>query len=221
MARSKRASAQGVRLDDGSPLSRGRLPRPRRKPSCSPRSRAASRSIARSSTRKAEDRAAIKGTLMLEDGTVIPIVNTIYDSDRATILHVPAEGAALPRPGARVIARIDWDLRLETHARPYRPSSAFGRSALSGDGRVGRRRGGAARFRLGRGCARQGGGRAPAERAHRARSGGHPSLDRRRRARGQSGPDQDHVGQAADGDRPGPPDRDRGPRSSALRGHAC
>ena len=52
-----------------------------------------------------------RGTLLLEDGTVIPIVNTLYDADRATILHVPAEGAALPRPGARVIARIDWELR--------------------------------------------------------------------------------------------------------------
>jgi misacylated tRNA(Ala) deacylase len=54
-----------------------------------------------------------KGTLVLEDGTMIPIVNTVYDADRATILHVPAEGAALPRQGARVIARIDWDLRLK------------------------------------------------------------------------------------------------------------
>jgi misacylated tRNA(Ala) deacylase len=52
-----------------------------------------------------------RGTILLEDGTMIPIVNTVYDADRATILHVPAEGAALPRPGARVIARIDWDLR--------------------------------------------------------------------------------------------------------------
>jgi misacylated tRNA(Ala) deacylase len=52
-----------------------------------------------------------RGTLLLEDGTVLPIFNTIYDSDRATILHVPAEGGALPRPGARVIARIDWELR--------------------------------------------------------------------------------------------------------------
>jgi misacylated tRNA(Ala) deacylase len=52
-----------------------------------------------------------RGTILLEDGTVLPIVNTLYDADRATILHVPAEGAALPRPGARVIARIDWDLR--------------------------------------------------------------------------------------------------------------
>jgi misacylated tRNA(Ala) deacylase len=54
-----------------------------------------------------------QGTLVLEDGTTAPIVNTVYDADRATILHVPAEGAALPRPGALVIARIDWDLRLK------------------------------------------------------------------------------------------------------------
>lgn len=52
-----------------------------------------------------------KGTLLLDDGVAVPILNTIYDSDRATILHVPAEGAALPHPGARVIARIDWGLR--------------------------------------------------------------------------------------------------------------
>jgi misacylated tRNA(Ala) deacylase len=52
-----------------------------------------------------------QGMLELEDGTVLPIVNTVYDSDRATILHVPAEGAALPHLATRVIARIDWDLR--------------------------------------------------------------------------------------------------------------
>ena len=54
-----------------------------------------------------------RGLLLLEDGTTIPIVNTIYNSDRATIVHAPAEGAALPRPATRVIARIDWDLRLK------------------------------------------------------------------------------------------------------------
>jgi misacylated tRNA(Ala) deacylase len=52
-----------------------------------------------------------RGTLLLEDGTAVPIVSTIYDADRTTILHVPAVGAPLPRPGARVIARIDWELR--------------------------------------------------------------------------------------------------------------
>jgi misacylated tRNA(Ala) deacylase len=52
-----------------------------------------------------------KGSLILDDGSVVPIVSTIYDADRATILHVPAEGTALPHPGARVIARIEWELR--------------------------------------------------------------------------------------------------------------
>ncbi len=31
-----------------------------------------------------------RGTLLVEDGEPVPILNTIYDSDRATILHVPA-----------------------------------------------------------------------------------------------------------------------------------
>ena len=52
-----------------------------------------------------------RGMLLLEDGAAIPIVSTIYDADRATILHVPAERTALPDAGARVIARIDWELR--------------------------------------------------------------------------------------------------------------
>jgi misacylated tRNA(Ala) deacylase len=52
-----------------------------------------------------------RGTLIFEDGATIAIVNTLYDADRATILHVPADGAALPPPGARATARIDWDLR--------------------------------------------------------------------------------------------------------------
>ena len=52
-----------------------------------------------------------RGMLLLEDGAAIPIVSTIYDADRATILHVPAEETALPEAGARVIARIDWELR--------------------------------------------------------------------------------------------------------------
>ena len=69
------------------------------------------RSIARSFTRKAEDRAATRGRCCSTTGPLVPIVSAIYDADRVTILHVPVEGAALPRPGARVIARIDWALR--------------------------------------------------------------------------------------------------------------
>ncbi|MGD9601191.1 MAG: alanyl-tRNA editing protein [Gammaproteobacteria bacterium] len=49
------------------------------------------------------------GELVLDDGSILPIVTT-----RATpegILHVPAEGGALPAPGTELTARIDWDTR--------------------------------------------------------------------------------------------------------------
>jgi misacylated tRNA(Ala) deacylase len=52
-----------------------------------------------------------RGRLMIEGGWPIAVVNTIYDADRKTVLHAPADGTALPSPGARVMARIDWDLR--------------------------------------------------------------------------------------------------------------
>jgi misacylated tRNA(Ala) deacylase len=52
-----------------------------------------------------------RGMLIIEGGSPMAVVNTVYDADRATILHVPADGTALPAPGARVIARIDWELR--------------------------------------------------------------------------------------------------------------
>ena len=52
-----------------------------------------------------------QGVLLLAAGRTIAIVNTVYDADRKTILHVPAEGVDLPAVGARVVARIDWDRR--------------------------------------------------------------------------------------------------------------
>ncbi len=52
-----------------------------------------------------------QGDLVIEGGATIPIANTIYDADRKTILHVPADGAALPAPGSAVVVRIDWDRR--------------------------------------------------------------------------------------------------------------
>jgi misacylated tRNA(Ala) deacylase len=51
-----------------------------------------------------------RGELLLEDGSRLEIVDTIYRTDRAAIVHVPA-GGKLPAPGARIVARIDWDLR--------------------------------------------------------------------------------------------------------------
>jgi misacylated tRNA(Ala) deacylase len=54
-----------------------------------------------------------RGELLLEDGTQLAIANTTYGADRKTILHTMGEGAAFPLAGARVLARIDWDLRLK------------------------------------------------------------------------------------------------------------
>ena len=52
-----------------------------------------------------------QGRLILDGGETIAIVNTVYDADRTTILHLPAEGERLPEAGASVVARIDWSRR--------------------------------------------------------------------------------------------------------------
>jgi len=51
------------------------------------------------------------GFLELESGGRIEIATTVYDSDKQTIVHVPAEGQSLPDPGTRVSAHIDWARR--------------------------------------------------------------------------------------------------------------
>ena len=51
------------------------------------------------------------GKLVLADGREIAIVDTAYDVDRATILHVPEPGAPLPAIGDAVLARLDWETR--------------------------------------------------------------------------------------------------------------
>ena len=40
-----------------------------------------------------------KGSLEIDGGGTCPIATTVYDADKATIVHVPAEGSA--RPAAR------------------------------------------------------------------------------------------------------------------------
>ena len=52
-----------------------------------------------------------RGELRFADGSAVAILNTIYDADRKTILHVPAEGARLPAPGEQVTLKLDWELR--------------------------------------------------------------------------------------------------------------
>lgn len=54
-----------------------------------------------------------RGELILDDGSRLVVANTIYGADRRTIVHAAAEGSSLPAPGARVFARIDWDLRFK------------------------------------------------------------------------------------------------------------
>jgi misacylated tRNA(Ala) deacylase len=51
-----------------------------------------------------------RGVLELEGGTC-PIATTVYDADKTTIVHVPAEGGARPAPGQSVRASLDWENR--------------------------------------------------------------------------------------------------------------
>ena len=52
-----------------------------------------------------------KGALEIEGGGGCPIATTVYDADKTTIVHVPAEGAPCPAAGQSVRAVLDWDTR--------------------------------------------------------------------------------------------------------------
>jgi misacylated tRNA(Ala) deacylase len=52
-----------------------------------------------------------RGRLRRADGETIEIVDTVYDADRRTILHVVAPEAPRPEPGEQVVVELDWDLR--------------------------------------------------------------------------------------------------------------
>jgi misacylated tRNA(Ala) deacylase len=51
-----------------------------------------------------------RGELRFASGTC-PILTTVYDVDKSTIVHVPAEGASRPAVGESVTGALDWDLR--------------------------------------------------------------------------------------------------------------
>lgn len=54
------------------------------------------------------------GTLRSSDGKEIVIATTIYDpEDKSRVLHVPAEGQALPSVGDEVELVLDWEKRLK------------------------------------------------------------------------------------------------------------
>ena len=52
-----------------------------------------------------------RGGLEIAGGTACPIAATVYDADRTTIVHVPAEGAAVPQAGSSVRLVLDWETR--------------------------------------------------------------------------------------------------------------
>lgn len=51
------------------------------------------------------------GALMREDGTPVPIVDTLKGETRGEIVHVLPEGALTPRVGETVSLALDWDRR--------------------------------------------------------------------------------------------------------------
>ncbi len=52
-----------------------------------------------------------QGVLRLEDGVEIEIVDTRKGDGLDDIIHIAAEGAALPAIGAKLVAEIDWQRR--------------------------------------------------------------------------------------------------------------
>ena len=52
-----------------------------------------------------------KGVLDIDSAGSCPIATTVYDADKSTIVHVPAEGAVPPKPGQSVRASLDWGFR--------------------------------------------------------------------------------------------------------------
>lgn len=85
-----------------------------------------------------------RGRLRRPDGATIDIVDTVYDADKRTILHVAAPGAPLPAPGESVVAELDWELRyrrMRAHTALHLlsvvlPYPVTGGSVGDGDGRL-------------------------------------------------------------------------------------
>ncbi len=51
------------------------------------------------------------GVLVRQDGTEIPVATTVKGDGDENVIHVVAEGSAMPAPGETVTARLDWDRR--------------------------------------------------------------------------------------------------------------
>jgi misacylated tRNA(Ala) deacylase len=82
--------------------------------------------------------------VLVWDGGETPIATTVKGEAPGEIVHVPAEGALLPPPGARVTARLDWATRF-SHMRVHTalhllsvviPLPVTGGSIAAGRGRL-------------------------------------------------------------------------------------
>lgn len=51
------------------------------------------------------------GTIERDDGSMIRIATTVYGDSKSEIVHVPAEGSALPEPGETIVQHLDWATR--------------------------------------------------------------------------------------------------------------
>jgi len=58
------------------------------------------------------------GTLTLEDGGTVKVVDTVKGGDHEDVLHILEDGAAAPAPGTKVTAEIDW-ARRHRHMRMH------------------------------------------------------------------------------------------------------
>ncbi|QLP98070.1 MAG: alanyl-tRNA editing protein [Rhodoblastus sp.] len=84
------------------------------------------------------------GVILRKDGTPVPIATTVYEVDKLTVAHVPAEAANLPEPGEKVSMTIDWEkryARMRAHTALHLLSVALpfpvtGGSVGEGEGRL-------------------------------------------------------------------------------------
>ncbi|MGZ8255984.1 MAG: alanine--tRNA ligase-related protein, partial [Burkholderiaceae bacterium] len=51
------------------------------------------------------------GTLVREDGTVLPVIDTLKGETRGEIVHVLPDGSLVPRVGETVSLALDWERR--------------------------------------------------------------------------------------------------------------
>ena len=76
-----------------------------------------------------------QGHLLIPDGREIEIATTVYEKHSSTIIHVPSQGATLPKPGNKLRCSIDWEQRyahMRTHTCLHLLCSIIGAPVTGG-----------------------------------------------------------------------------------------